>query len=403
MMSSHHPGWMDLPMELLELILQRVTLMDNLMNCRATCRSWRKVAEAVFSSQLPLMLSLSPSMYVLSAPWSYHDSSVVTETWTHITNWRDEIIRLHSVQGWLMFNEFHTVILKNQIFSELCFYNPFSRASFKLPWLLFSFLRSPMKTYCQVRVVFNSAPPGSEEFIVVLLCVFRYDRKDGHDEQMRQKLAFFKFKHGSWIVSESIVEYNEIFYDIAVDDDDKLYGLTFEHETSVVFVITLSDDDHVVKQRLVMQNSIEDIINFKASVLFGNSFYRSHRLAMDTSTGELLLVLHYVNSKNEYRKSIYTKGFRVFKLERSSVRWCEVFDIGDRFLLWDSTIRVSFVSAKGLTLSVPDKFKRGNCIFFIKKDDMGVFFLGDRTINHFPVSSSLPYSSFQKMWFSPAP
>ncbi|MED6108791.1 hypothetical protein PIB30_027482 [Stylosanthes scabra] len=393
MMSSDHPGWINLPLELLELILQRVSLMDSLMNCRATCRSWRKVAEAVFSSQLPLLLSLSPSNYVLSAPWSNHDSSVVTETWTPIIDWSDEIISLHSVQGWLMINDFHHVILKNQIFSQLCFFNPFSRASFKLPWLLFLFMRSPMTYYCRVRVVFNSAPPGSEEFVVVLLCEFCHNHKD---EQMTQKIAFFKFKHGSWIVSESIVEYNEIFYDIAVDDHDKLYALTLEHNTSVVFVLTLSDDDHVVK-RLVLQNSIGDIINFKATVLFGNSFYRNRRLAMDTSTGELLLVLRYVNSSSEY-----TKGFRVFKLERSRVRWCEVFDIGDRFLLWDSTIRVSFVSAKGLTLLVPDKFKRGNCIFFVKKDDMGVFFLGDRTINHFPVNSSLP-RSLRNMWFSPAP
>ncbi|MED6107582.1 hypothetical protein PIB30_015331 [Stylosanthes scabra] len=325
---SSHEGWMDLPLEVLELILQRLSRMDNLMNCRATCRSWRKAAEAVFSSQLPLMLSLLPSKYVLSAPCSNHDSSVLAETWPHRANRRRDLISVYSVQGWLMFNRFHPVILKNQTFSELCFFNPFSRASFKLPWL-FLFLRSPMG-YIQVRVAFNSAPPGSDEFVVVLVCAFSYNRKDDH-EQKRQKLAFFKFKQGSWIVSESVVGINEFFYEIAVDDDDKLYGLTFKHETSIVFVVKLSDDDHVVK-RLVMQNSIQDI-------KFNGSRPRS-RLAMDNSTGELLLVLHYyVSSSGEYL-------FRVYKLERSSVRWCEVVDIGDGFLLWDYT-RVSFVSAKG--------------------------------------------------------
>ncbi|MED6108790.1 hypothetical protein PIB30_027481 [Stylosanthes scabra] len=271
--------------------------MENLMNCRATCRSWRKVAEAVFSSQLPLMLSLSPSKYFLSAPLIYHDFSVVTETWPQITNRSDEIISLQSVQGWLMFNEFHS-----QSFCELSFFNPFSRATFKLP-KLFLFPRSLMMNNCRVRLVFNSAPPGSDEFVVVLLCGSRYDHG-----KMRQKIAFFKFKQGSLIVvSESILEYNEYFYDIAVDDDDKLYALTSKHNT----------------------------------ILSGISFSGTQRLAMDTSTGELLLVLYYESSPVPSgclgSSFDHTEQFHVYKLERSSLIWCEVVNIGDRFLLWDST------------------------------------------------------------------
>ncbi|MED6107581.1 hypothetical protein PIB30_015330 [Stylosanthes scabra] len=404
---DHPSDMMNLPQELLELILQRVSLMDNLMNCRATCRSWRKVADAVFTSKLPLMLSLSPSeseepnLASLSAPWSNdHKSSitVLTEAWPRAVDCSTDIIRVQSVQGWLMFNKFHHLIDKDQTFCELCFFNPFSRASFKLP-KLFLFSTSAMSD-SRVRVVFNSAPPGSDEFVVVLLCASFYNRKDD-DDQMRQNIAFFKFKQGSWIVSESIVEINEIFYDIAIDEYNKLYGLTHEHNTSVVFVLTLGGDDHKyhVVERLVMQNSIEDI-NFMAtsSVLFGISSFRTQRLAMDTSTGELLLVLYYQFSCSSVH--VHTEEFHVYKLEKSSLRWCEVFDIGDRFMLWDST-RVSFVSAKGL--SVPEKFKRGNCVFFIQHDDIGFFFLGDRNNNYVAVSSSLPFSIDQNLWFSPAP
>ncbi|XLS44687.1 hypothetical protein HN51_001552, partial [Arachis hypogaea] len=60
-----------------------------------------------------------------------------------------------------------------------------------------------------------------------------------------------------------------------------------------------------------------------------------------------------------YKSSVCTKGFSVFKLHKSILRWCEVFDIGDCFLFWNST---SLVFAKGLR--VAEQFKRGNCIFF---------------------------------------
>ncbi|MED6145267.1 hypothetical protein PIB30_023508 [Stylosanthes scabra] len=301
---------MDLPLELLDLIFQRLSLIDNLMNCRATCRSWRNAADAIFTSKLPLMLSLTacktppasfcsrivmkkgPNFATLSAPWSNHDEpcTVLTPTWPGTIDSTD-IIRVHSVQG--------------------CY--------------------------------------EEDESLI--------SRKN-----MKQRLAFIKFKQGSWI--EIKEKTNEIFYDIAVDDDDKLYGLTFKHNTSVVFVINLKHHHH---KRLFMLNTIKDI--------------------------------------------------------------GEVFDIGDRFLLWDYT-RVSFVSTKGLTL--PDKFKGGNCIFFchantysyfhhqgregrgregrgrgqgrfqFEDHDMGVFFLGDRTITRFPISSSLPFS-YQNMWFIPTP
>ncbi|MED6107585.1 hypothetical protein PIB30_015334 [Stylosanthes scabra] len=400
--SVHHRGWVDLPMELLEQILQRLSLMDNLMNCRATCRSWRKVADAIFSSQLPLLLSLTSSGYVcynssqwfesnigigvLSAPWSNHDSSLLIESWPSRSS-RYNYLRVHSVQGWLMFNNFHYV--SDKTFCEISFFNPFSRARFTLP-KLFLFLRHPI--YRQFRVVFNSAPPGSDEFVVVLLCVFR-DKDNG---KTKQKLAFFKFKQGSWIELESVVEMNEIFYDIAVDGDDKLYGLSYTRNTSVVFVLNLKDHHH---ERLVMLNTIEDV-NFDG-VLYGMGIptYRTQQLAMDTSTGELLLVDRLEETWSPFR----TEGFSVYKLERSGPRWCEVFDIGDRFLFWDDR-KVSFVSAKG-RLRVPEKFKGGNCIFFSNEHcdpDKGVFFLADRTITLFPINRSA-YRSFEDMWFTPAP
>ncbi|XLR12400.1 F-box/kelch-repeat protein At1g57790-like [Arachis ipaensis] len=421
-------GWMDLPLELLELIFQRLCL-DDAMNGRATCRSWRKAADAIFSSQLPLMLSLSTSTssYIksdsnnfgsLSAPWSNHDSTVFTETWPQGINRTDN--RVHSVQGWLMFNIFHYVSDKSQTFSELSFFNPFSRARFKLPKL---FLFSGKPDYHQVRVAFNSAPPGSEEFVLAFLCVFSYKTKRVHQTRTYEtRLAFIKFKQGSWIELET-TETAEIFYDIEVHGDNKLYGLTVKHKTRVVFVFTLRDnhrDDHVV-ERLVMLNNLECIFpgNFVVNYEF---FRRSHQMVMDTSTGELLLVRHdrCASDLNGCYDSICTKGFRVFKLDRSNLRWCEVFDIGNRFLFWDYT-KVSLVSAKGLRLA--EQFKRGNCIFFchanthreqkypipdiqdrfrIKEHDMGVFFLADRTISHFSINSSLPFSLLN-MWFSPAP
>ncbi|XLR12403.1 F-box/kelch-repeat protein At1g57790-like [Arachis ipaensis] len=370
-------GWMDLPVELLELIFQRLCL-DDAMNCRAACRSWRKAVDAIFSSQLPLMLSLSKrcenNYGSLSAPWSNHDSTVLTQTWPQGIK-AEDVDRVHSVQGWLMFNIFHYVSDKDQTFSELSFFNPFSRARFKLPKL---FLFSGKPSYYQVRVAFNSAPPGSEEFVVAFLSA-------------------------------------EIFYDIEVHGDNKLYGLTVKHNTSVVFVFTLDNyrDDHVV-ERLVMLNTIEGIVPGTFVVDF-ELFKRSHQMVMDTSTGELLLVRH-LGSRCFYDLSVRTKGFSVFKLDRSNLKWCEIFDIGDRFLFWDFT-KVSLVSAKGLRLA--EEFKRGNCIFFchvntrcqqppyrfsdgFKEHDMGVFFLADRTISHFPISSSLSISR-RNMWFSPAP
>ncbi|MED6107584.1 hypothetical protein PIB30_015333 [Stylosanthes scabra] len=425
---------MDLPLELLELIFQKITLTHNLMNCRATCRSWRKVANAVFTSELPLMLSLSPSktpynsyypvkseepnLASLSAPWSNDDesSTVLTGTWPQAIDPSD-IIRVQSVQGWLMFNKFHHVIDQDKTFCELSFFNPFSRARFKLPWL---FLFSGSPCHYQVRVVFNSAPPGSEDFVVVFLCVFCYKDKKRFiiaPEDMKQRLAFIKFKRGSWI--ESILETNDILYDIVLaDKDDKLYALTLEHETSVVLVLTLGhgEDQHDLGiERLVLLNTVKD--TYVCRCILTDAYYkRRHQLAIDTSTGELLLVHHDTGNSTQFGcyQSICTKGFRVFKLERSVLRWCEVFDIGNRILLWDYT-RVSIVSTKGLIL--PEQFKGGNCIFFchantlwnmrgegrfrFQDHDMGVFFLADRTITHFPNNSSLSFS-LQNMWFTPA-
>ncbi|MED6107579.1 hypothetical protein PIB30_015328 [Stylosanthes scabra] len=384
---------------------QRLSLMDNLMNCRATCRTWRKAADTIFTSKLPLMLSLSPSkpeepnnLASLSAPWSNDDksSTVLTETWPQSIDPSD-VTRVQSVQGWLMFNKFHHVIDKDrQTFCEISFFNPFSRARFKLPWL---FLFSGTPWDYQVRVVFNSAPPGSEDFFVVFLCLFIYEEDE--DQEMKQRVAFIKLKQGSWI--ECTVETNDIFYDIAVDDNDKLYALTLEHEKSVVLLVLPlgnNDHDHVV-ERLVTLDTI------KFSFILTRAYYNHfHRLAMDNSIGELLLV------QRDQKSTFLTGEFHVYKLEKSSLKWCEVFDIGDRFLLWDYT-RVSFVSAKGLTF--PEQFKGGNCIFFchgntvgncgrgqFQDHDIGVFFLGDRTVTHFPISSSLLFSC-QNMWFSPAP
>ncbi|MED6107583.1 hypothetical protein PIB30_015332 [Stylosanthes scabra] len=422
MSSSFLQGWMDLPLELLELILQRLSLMDNLMSCRATCRSWRKACEAVlFSSQLLLRLSLLSSMHVssqsssrsfepdctanniigiLSAPWSNHDSIMLTETWPHRTCLND-ISRVHSVQGWLMFNNFHCVRhnKKDQTFSELSFFNPFSRARFKLPKLfLFSrFSERSRPRYCQLRLVFNSAPPGSEGFVVVFLFVFSYQNRTlMAPKNMKQRLAFIRFKQGSWI--EESIETKEIFYDVAVDDDDKLYGLKFKRNTSVVFVFNLREHYH---ERLVMLNPIKDI-NFEGFLFGSTSFYRRHRLAMDTSTGELLLVHRLEHAWSSLFR--FTEGFRVYKLERSNLRWCEVLDIGDRFLFWDDR-KVSVLSAKGLR--VPEEFKGGNCIFFCDEHDdhdRGVFFLADRTITRFrdPTRNSF-LRSFQEMWFTPSP
>ncbi|RYR71434.1 hypothetical protein Ahy_A02g005690 isoform A [Arachis hypogaea] len=370
-------GWMNLLLELLELIFQMISL-DDVMNCRATCRSWRKAADAIFSSQLPLMLSLSfgypNDLGSLSAPWSNYDSTVLTEKWPQeIDNYYNSI---YSVQGWLVFNIFHYESVKGQtLFSELSFFNPFSRARFKLPKL---FLYSGGRCYYQLRLAFNSAPPGSEEFVVAFLA-------------------------------------DELFYDIEVHDNNKLYGLTFKHGTSVVFVFTLGDnhrDDHIV-ERLVMLNTIEGIA-FSELRVSDEFFKRRHQMVMDTRTGELLLVCHEGNRRFDslvLHSSLRTKGFSVFKLDRSNLKWCEVFDIGDRFLFWNFA-QVSFVSAKGLR--VEERFKRGNCIFFchaniygiyqfseLKKYDIGVFFLADRTISHFLVSC-LPNTHWN-MWFSPAP
>ncbi|XLR55199.1 hypothetical protein S83_005871 [Arachis hypogaea] len=396
--------WMDLLLELLVLIFQKLSL-DDVMNCRATCRSWRKAA---FSSQLPLMLSLSfgsPNNFgSLSAPWSNHDSTVLTEKWPREID-SSSYNRIFSVQGWLVFNIFHYEWVKSQTFSELLFFNPFSRARFKLPKL---FLFSGGWCHYQVRVAFNSAPPGSEGFVVAFLIVVCKVYNLIGPEHTKQRLAFIRFKQGSWIES---IKTDELFYDIEVHDNNKLYGLTFKHGTSVVFVFTLGDnhrDDHVV-ERLVMLNTIEDI-DFSKLLLSDEFFKRSHQMVMDTSTGKLLLVRHL-------RSRCYvTEGFSVFKLDRRNLKWCEVFDIGDRFLFWDYT-KVSLVSAKGLRL--PERFKRGNCIFFchantplchqppyrfngFKEYDIGVFFLADRTISHFLISSSLPISRWN-MWFSPAP
>ncbi|XLS44689.1 hypothetical protein HN51_001554 [Arachis hypogaea] len=242
--------WMYLPLLPLELIFQRLFL-DDAMNCRTTCRSWRKAADTIFSSQLPLMLSLStgyPNNFgSLSTPWSNHDSTVLTETWTQGINRTDN--RVHSVQGWLMFNIFDYVSDKSQTFFELLFFNPLSRAKFKLPKL---FLFSGKPDYHQVRVAFNSAPSGPTEFVVAFLCVFSYKKSIHQTRTYKTRLAFIKFKQGLWIELET-TKTAEIFYDIEVHGDNKLYGLTVKHKTSVVFVFTLRDNhrgDHVV-ERLV--------------------------------------------------------------------------------------------------------------------------------------------------------
>ncbi|RYR71435.1 hypothetical protein S83_040348 [Arachis hypogaea] len=400
---------MDLLLELWELIFQRLCLND-IMNFRATCRSWQKAADAIFSSQLPFMLSLSlgsPNNFgSLSVPWSNHYSTVLTEKWPREID-SSSYNKVFLVQGWLVFNLFHYELVKGQTFSELLFFNPFSRARFKLPKL---FLFYEGWCHYQVRVAFNSAPPGSEEFVVAFLIVVCKVYNLIGPEHRKQRLAFIRFKQGSWIES---IETDELFYDIEVHDNNKLYGLTFKHGTSVVFVFTLGDnhgDDHVV-ERLVMLNTIEEGIDFSKLLLSDEFFKRSHQMVMDTSTGELLIVRHL-------RSRCYdTEGFTVFKLDRKNLKWCEVFDIGDRFLFWDYT-KVSLVSAKGLRLA--ERFKRGNCIFFchantplcpyqpqyryngFKEYDIGVFFLADRTISHFLISSSLPISRWN-MWFSPAP
>ena len=408
-MSTDHQRnvWADLAPDLLELIIQKLTLMDYL-KCREICSSWRKAVNDALAtkgrrppaSQLPFLLTISgndPAKLM-----SLTQKKVLTIS---TQSWVGAMHNVQPVEGWLMFNTYYYVFEEDQTCCELSFFNPVSRVRFKLPKL--SLFSSSWNQFKYNRVAFAFAPDSPDFLVVYLIALI-------HQGQVKQRLAFCKVMHASWTYIETAETQTCNFRDIAVHDG-KLYASTVD-VTNFVIVFSLKDAHAITVERLVMLDPKPIPRRGHFEVISGIHHYIDNELfimGMDNTRGELLLVSHIRDSimHNDIRKyrTHRTKGFRVFKLDLNGPRWIEIKHLGDRLLFLDcSKIRV--VSARGLDGA--QEFNGGNCIFFciantfcvdpFPAHDIGVFSLLDKSIKRFPASSSLPIS-VHDMWLSPSP
>ncbi|KAI4354400.1 hypothetical protein L6164_003265 [Bauhinia variegata] len=399
--------WQDLPAQLLELILQRLSIIDYLQ-CRAVCLSWRIMVASKRcppTPQFPFVL-LFPPKY---SDEDYHLLSLSEDRLSTVrTKWPSCVVCAGSVEGWLIMNFIDYCTKDHILHSFTYFLNPVSGARIMLPATSISLLRKPYpksEITIPCKAVASSIPDFPNcRVATILYCV----------NTKKQQLALCQVTDKSWTVI-NVSEGAGCFWDIAFYDD-KLYAVT-RNSSDLVMVFDLGDPNAVMT-KLVMLDP-KPVPRVGVRLIYDELAHRTDTerilVVKDNTIDELLLVFHLVDYivrldkiSREYVLPPQTKGFRVFKLDKRCSQWVEVDNLGDRALFLDKqSSKVIYVTKlNGSVESI-----KGNCIYFAFNfvcpadpslaRDIGVFSLTDRSIKHISLNPSVQIQA-PTLWFTPS-
>ncbi|KAI4354399.1 hypothetical protein L6164_003264 [Bauhinia variegata] len=405
--------WQDLPAELLELILQRLSIIDYLQ-CGAVCLSWRiKVANAIASKLCPPAPQFP---FVLLFPRQYSDkdyhllSPSENRLSTVRSKWPSAVVCVGSVEGWLIMNFLDYCTQDQTLHSFTYFLNPVSGTRMMLPATSIS---SFSKTYAKsgitisCKAVASSIPDCPNCHVATQFsCVVT----------RKQQLAFCRVTEKLWKVINHPLK-AVVFSDIAFYDN-KLYavGTTSSDVVNLVMAFDLRDPNALVKVLLDPSPVSRIHVSLIKCELDQRIDTKRIFLAKDSIRDELLLVFHIVEYflnldaklSTDYLLPIQTKGFCVFKLDKSCFQWVEVDNLGNLSLFLDkqSSRVISITDLDGSMESI-----RGNCIYFALDlgcsvdpslaRDIGVFSLTDRSIKQISLNPSFQIRA-PTLWFTPS-
>ncbi|OIW21120.1 hypothetical protein TanjilG_29776 [Lupinus angustifolius] len=401
-------NWSGLPLDLMELILQNLTIMDYL-KCRQICKSWQNMVDDAISTKgkcppkphFPLLLHpthtilhpidlIEQKYYTL--PTELKDGTslkwlIGEKTWCSQRNNVEHYVNVFtSVEGWLVIQDYFNKRWKEQyqFWGLICFYNPVSRAMIKLPKLCFT--TEENDSYESSKVVVSSKPDCEESIVVILLFQYYSDHR----------LFFCNVRGISWTEIE-IKHSPEICYsDIAIHGS-KLYAITKVGCSEYVVVYNLSNPNVVTSERIVMVQQGFTFPHWKLECYA----YEKSFLLIDSTCGDLFIVQCKLRYEDDFGQ--WPKEFAVYKLDKSGPRWLKIESFDDRVLLLDDK-GVQFTT--NLDGSCMKSMSR-NCVYFSLStkfsretvNSVGVFSLIDKEIKCF-----LPFLVHEvgSVWFTPS-
>ncbi|KAI3787012.1 hypothetical protein L1987_41161 [Smallanthus sonchifolius] len=165
---EHHESWSVLPVELLELIISRLTLKDNIRTS-SVCKRWLSVALSVRKVNKPPWLMYFPK---LGRVFEFYDPS-------QRKTYSLELPELHGCR--ICYNKDGWLLLYKPRTQRVLFFNPFTREMIKLPrfemtYQIVAFSTSPKSPDCILFTVKHVSPtvvsistchPGATEWTTV--------------------------------------------------------------------------------------------------------------------------------------------------------------------------------------------------------------------------------------------
>ncbi|KAJ7980686.1 F-box protein [Quillaja saponaria] len=382
-------SWLDLPAEILELIIQRLCITEYLRLCQELLLSRSNHKVGTFSPRY--------------TNWDYCAGSV--DGWLILVNKnyflnsvsgsRVDNYFLNPVSGSLVDNHFLNLVsgslvdnFLNPVSGSLVdnyFLNPVSGSRVMLP---------PQTTIPSVfsykpkffKKIVASSPPDCPDCIVAGVPIHGLH------------LGFCRIHDEAW----SFIKTWKVIS--AIEDielhDQRLYAITMEYTLTSILVIDLSNPSAPRTEKLSVHHSGPDRsteISFK-----------TRHIVKDSTSGGLFLIYRILESTCQYNQPREI-GFRVFKLDMHvGPQWVEVDSLRDHLL---------FLSNKGSRLipsnilNGPEEMIRENCIYFsfrLKSNKgaqctIGSFCMIDMSIAYFSLSESdLSLEDLRDtVWFMP--
>ncbi|XP_061346553.1 uncharacterized protein LOC133292193 [Gastrolobium bilobum] len=392
--------WANLPDDVLELIMKRLSLKDYL-GLRAICSPWRAtVANAILNKHCHPLPELP--LVVLNSHESYTFFNLRTERLLcPKTPLFKNMQTFHgSVEGWMIVSEYVNVASLN-----IFFFNPVTNARVFVPSMLNFPSNSPRQDNLLLgKMVASSRPDCSGCFLVGLFDDYCH-------------IAFCRISVESWSTIEADKDSGVHFIDVEIIDT-KLYART-DRSLNTILVFDLQDfSDEPPKPKVLAMIPVPQVPP-PVSRLFGNiRFDRGNLLiflAKDDAIGELFLIYMFCNSAYETHNVGYMNlvmqyvtpptitRVDVFKLNTSNEtnQWIKVDNLGDRVMFLGGNKCLVMSRA---ALNSTEELIAGNSIYFIVEfhcpaNPRVVFRLGMISLT----DNSIKYKYFSLVKSSPFP
>ncbi|CAK8543778.1 unnamed protein product [Lathyrus sativus] len=322
----------ELPQEIIESISERLTIYSDYLRFRCVCRTWNYSVPKTplhLPPQLPWLMLSHKSFFDLTANKLHLlDLPLSSSHATRICG---------SSFGWL--------VILNQI-SEVSLLNPITHITLSLPSLytLPEFVRKHLDNNNNRfvnKVVLSSSPSHGDDFAAFAIL-------------NPNQLAFCRKSYDSWVLLR--VNENHLWMDV-VSKNGLFYAVSSEG------MIAKCD----------VESSHVSIIKTTDSISLWNAIYY-----VVFSGEDMLLVYRYLQKENVSQ----TERFRILKLNWNVLKWEEIHTLGENTLFVGQKSCVSFCAADFVGC-------RPNCIYFVRKDDISVFSLSDKSIAllpHYPLN-----------------